>query len=62
MTQKRETTDGRFVEVTPGQWWDTQGINIVPEWVVDAYLNSKGNVGVVVKSDDETTVSPDRGS
>jgi hypothetical protein len=52
MMQKRETTDGRFVEVDPGQWWDTQGINIVPEWVVDAYLNSKGNVGVVVQSAD----------
>jgi hypothetical protein len=52
MMQKRETTDGRFVEVAPSQWWDTQGINIVPEWVVDAYLNSKGNVGIVVQSDD----------
>jgi hypothetical protein len=51
VTGKRETTDGRFVEVAPGEWWDTQGMNLVPEWVVDAYLRSTGNVGIVVKDD-----------
>jgi hypothetical protein len=48
MPEKRETTDGRFVEVAPLEWWDTHGINIVPEWVVDAYLGTKGGVGIVV--------------
>jgi hypothetical protein len=48
MVEKRETTDGRFVEVAPREWWDTQGIDIVPERVVDAYLETKSDVGIVV--------------
>jgi hypothetical protein len=45
---KRETTDGRYVEVAKGEWWDTTGIDILPESVVEAYLEQNPDVGIVV--------------
>lgn len=45
---KRETTDGRWVEVARGEFWDTQGIEIHPESVVDEYLEANPDVGIVM--------------
>ncbi len=43
-----ETTDGRFVRVREGEWWDTTGIDIVPESVVDDHIRLNERVGIVV--------------
>jgi hypothetical protein len=45
---ERATTDGRYVEVAPEEWWDTTGVEIVPETVVEAHLDRNPRVGVVV--------------
>ena len=42
MAERRETTDGRYVEVAKGEWWDTTGIDIVPKEMVDRYCRSAG--------------------
>lgn len=42
-----KTTDDRYVKVAHDEWWDTTGIDIVPESVVDAYMLENG-VGIVV--------------
>jgi hypothetical protein len=46
-----ETTDGVYVRLV-GQdgrwWWDTRGIRIVPERIVDAYLKRHPRVGVMI--------------
>jgi hypothetical protein len=45
--QRLETTDRRYVKVGEDEWWDTTGIDIVPEHVVDAYM-AANRVGIVV--------------
>jgi hypothetical protein len=47
MAQRQETTDGRFVRIAEGEWWDTTGIDIVPETVVVEYMRLN-RVGIVV--------------
>ena len=56
---KRETTDGRYVEVARGEFWDTTGIDILPESVVDRYLDQNPDVGIVVLEGD--IPEPDEG-
>ncbi len=57
MPKRVQTTDGRYVRVAEGEWWDTTGIDIVPEAIVDAYMEANG-VGLAVigngHEDDET--------
>ena len=43
---RSETTDRRYIEVGEDAWWDTTGVEIVPESVVDAYM-AANRVGVV---------------
>jgi len=62
MAERRETTDGRYVEVAKGEWWDTTGIDIVPEEIVDRYLEVEGAGIVVLEVDDELGPIPDAGS
>lgn len=40
------------MQVAVGEWWDTTGIDIVPEEVVDRYCVEHG-VGIVVIEVDE---------
>jgi len=47
MPDRYRTTDDRFVKVAENEWWDTTGIDIVPESVVDAYMLEMG-VGIAV--------------
>lgn len=50
MSEKRaETSDGRHVEVSPGVWWDTTGIDLVDQITVDGYLDDHPDVGIDVK-------------
>jgi hypothetical protein len=43
----RETTDGRFIQVDSATWWDTTGVDLVDESVVDEYLDEHPHVGIV---------------
>ena len=43
-----KTTDDRFNFVVDNEWWDTTGIDIVPQSVVDAYLDQNPRVGICV--------------
>jgi hypothetical protein len=53
MAQRLETTDSRYVKVGEDEWWDTTGVDIVPEHVVDAYM-AENRVGwVVIELPDE---------
>ena len=52
MAQRFETTDRRYVKVGEDEWWDTTGIEIVPEGVVEAYMKAN-RVGIVVLESDE---------
>lgn len=62
MAQRFETTDGRHVCIAKGEWWDTTGIDIYPEEVVDRYCEANG-VGILVyEVDDELGPIPDDGS
>lgn len=62
MAERRETTDGRYVEVAKGEWWDTTGIDIVPKEMVDRYCRSEG-VGIVeLEVDEDLGPIPDDGS
>lgn len=62
MTDRRETTDGRYVEVAKNEWWDTTGIDIVPKEVVDRYCLTNSVGIVVLEVDDEMGPIPDDGS
>jgi hypothetical protein len=52
--QRLETTDGRYVKISEDEWWDTTGVEIVLEHVVDAYVMANP-LGIVIieKPDDE---------
>jgi phage FluMu protein gp41 len=53
--QRLETTDRRYVKVGEDEWWDTTGIELVPEHVVDAYM-AANRVGIaVIEVPDEET-------
>ncbi len=41
------TTDERFQKVADGEWWDTAGIDLVPEAEVDRQLAENPGVGVM---------------
>lgn len=45
---KRETTDGRYIEVDNDAWWDTDGIEIVPESTVILHMIANPRVGLVI--------------
>jgi hypothetical protein len=47
MLRRYQTTDARYVKGAEDEWWDTNGIGIVPEAVVDEYMR-RNRVGVVV--------------
>lgn len=47
MRKKIQTTDKRYLKVRDDEWWDTTGIEIDPEKVVDRYME-KNRVGVMV--------------
>jgi hypothetical protein len=52
MVQKVEkivcsTTDNRFIKVDEFCWWDTSGIDLVCNKVVDDYLEANPQVGIV---------------
>jgi hypothetical protein len=47
MGKRSETTDGRYIQVGKGEWWDTTGTEIVPEAAVDQYIRLNPNVGIV---------------
>lgn len=55
----RETTDGRYVKIADDQWWDTAGIDIVPESVVDAHIDANPGVGIVVLTAARALALPD---
>ena len=42
------TTDERFQQVTAAEWWDTTGIDLVPQVEVDRYLDCNPGVGLMV--------------
>lgn len=44
-----ETTDGRYVRLADGSWWEINGISLVDQHVVDAYLAANPAVGVYVQ-------------
>jgi hypothetical protein len=48
----RETTDGRYVEVSKNEWWDTTGISLVGDDEIDGYLDANPRVGIQIR---ETT-------
>jgi len=47
MLRKYQTTDGRYFKVGEDEWWDTTGVEIVPESVIDEYMALK-QVGIAV--------------
>jgi hypothetical protein len=49
MPQRVATTDGRYVKVDEDKWWDTTGIDTVPEQVVNEYMKANPRVGVIVR-------------
>ena len=52
--QRFETTDRRYVKVGEDEWWDTTGIEIVPERMVDAYMEAnRVGIAVIDVPDDE---------
>lgn len=62
MAQRFETWDGWYVCVAVGEWWDPDGIDIVPEEVVDRYCADNGVGIVVLEVDDELGQIPGAGS
>lgn len=62
MALRNETSDGRYVQVAVGEWWDTSGTDIVPEEIVDRYCEAIGVGIVVLEVDDELGPLPDDGS
>lgn len=46
---KRQTTDGRYIELAADEWLDATGINTVSEAAVDAYLVANPLIGIVVE-------------
>jgi hypothetical protein len=62
MAERRETSDGRYVQVAVGEWWDTEGIDIYPEEIVDRYCEAEGVGIVVLEVDDSLGPIPDDGS
>jgi hypothetical protein len=55
--RRYETTDGRYSSIgESGEWWDTTGIEIVPQAIVDEYIEKNQAVGIVVLevADEET--------
>lgn len=47
------TTDERYSANGDGTWWDTTGIDIVPQEVVDQHLESNPRVGLMVVETEE---------
>jgi hypothetical protein len=47
MAERQETTDGRYVRMADGQWWDTTSTEIVSEATVDEYMRTN-RVGIVI--------------
>lgn len=62
MAERFETTDGRYVCVAVGEWWDTEGLDIVPEEIVDLYCLGEGVGVVVVEVDEDLGPIPDEGA
>lgn len=49
MKEQLQTSDGRYVQVEPGIWWDTTGIDLVDQITVDGYLDDHPEIGIVLK-------------
>ncbi len=48
------TTDERFQKVADEEWWDTTGIDLVPEAEVDRHLAENPGVGIMaMRHEDE---------
>lgn len=62
MATRRETSDGRYVEVAVHEWWDTSGTDIFPEEIVDRYCKANGVDIVVLEVDDDLGPIPNDGS
>jgi len=45
---KEATTDNRFVRIGRALWWDTAGVELVGQDVIDAYLATHPQVGIVI--------------
>lgn len=53
MFQTIQTTDGRYNWVGENEWWDTTGVDTVPQEVVDRHLTENPRVGIVVSTSPE---------
>ena len=54
MAKRFETSDGRYVQIAVGEWWDTTGTDLVPEGLVNKYLADHPDVGIVVLEVDDS--------
>ena len=63
MPKRYQTSDGRYYSVAVNEWWDTTGTDIVPQGVVDKYMEANPDVGIVVEEvEDEYGELPDDGA
>jgi hypothetical protein len=51
--QRVETTDGRYVKVADDEWWDVTGVDLVPDSVVEAYMQANRVGWIVTELPDE---------
>lgn len=52
MRKRIQTTDERYLKVGDDAWWDTTGVEIVREEVIDRYME-ENRVGVMVSEINE---------
>lgn len=45
------TTDGRYMELSLNEWWDTDGTDIVDEATVDAHMAANPGVGIMLMTE-----------
>jgi tRNA uridine 5-carbamoylmethylation protein Kti12 len=58
----RETTDGRYVEVTENEWWDTTGTALVDDDEIESYLEANPRVGIMVRETSAEMAERETGS
>ena len=61
MPRRYETTDGRYVKIAEGEWWDKTGTDIVREAIVDEHMR-RNRVGIVVLGDADEETTDDLGT
>lgn len=63
MQKRFMTSDGRYYTVAINEWWDTTSTEILPQEVVDRYLEANPDVGIAIEEvDEEYGELPDDGS